>query len=89
MQELEKIKGILNKAYKGKRSALAFSNLMYEFKKLPSDLVGREAKITGKIGDMDVNLTLKFEPETIESVMMLFKYLAKRYEEEKKAYKRR
>lgn len=63
--------------------------VLYEFKKLPSDLFGKKAKITGKIGEMDVDLTVEFEPEKVKHLLSLYQFLEEYYKEQKKAMKKK
>jgi len=86
---ITQLTGLLQKVNKEKNIARAISLLLYEFKKLPSELTGKTARITGKIGDLDVDLELKFEPEPIDSLFELLEFLRYKAEEEKKALKRR
>ena len=86
---INKLHGIISKISKEKHMARTLAFLLYEFKKLPSDLTGKKAKITGTIGDMKVDLELKFEPEPLDSVVELLDFLKYKAKEEEKAIKRR
>ena len=88
MKDLNSFFSFLNRKQIERKQIQSLLLLLYEFKKLPTDILGKKARITGKIGDMDVDLTLEFEPEPLKYVLSMFDFLKKYYEEQKKALKK-
>ncbi len=82
------ISGLFNRRTRDKDRARTLAFLLYEFKKLPSDIVGKKARIVGTIGDMPVNLRIEFDSEPLESISALLDFLKYKADLEQKALKR-